>query len=72
MFLQAKKTAVLVLLPGLVDRSWSWTVATLSKQEGTLQFTSDEDKQNAPQILSAGHFKLIFCLLFAEYFENQS
>ena len=27
--LKAKKTAVLVLMPGLVDRSWSRTVPTL-------------------------------------------
>ena len=28
--LKAKKTAVLVLMPGLVDRSWSRTVPTLT------------------------------------------
>ena len=29
MVLKAKKTAVLVLMPGLVDRSWSRTVPSL-------------------------------------------
>ena len=29
MVLKVKKTAVLVLMPGLVDRSWSRTVPTL-------------------------------------------
>ena len=36
----------------------------------TPQFTSDKDKQNAPLIPIAGHFKLIFCLLYAVYFEK--
>ena len=31
MVLKAKKTAVLVLMPGLVDRSWSKTVPTINR-----------------------------------------